>query len=290
MVANCLTREGFVVWWDAAIHSGESFDLVIERQLAEAKAVVVLWSPNSVNSRWVRAEAASADRSGKLAPVTIEPCIRPIIFELMHTVDLSHWHGDTADTAWEQFLLDLHRIARLNGQSAGDASPDVPAPAAHSGPRLTASPPDPVAASTADRSAFAGFKPAAVTLDESEDDEQYEATQFTAFEPAPEQPEHFLCMIVDGRAEKQFPVNEAALRIGRSAPAEVVLIDKLVSRRHCRVELRNDELIVVDLGSTNGTFVDNEKVEAQTVLPVGSVLKIGECQLVHELHWASARV
>jgi pSer/pThr/pTyr-binding forkhead associated (FHA) protein len=139
-----------------------------------------------------------------------------------------------------------------------------------------------------ERSAFANFKPAAVTLDE--DDEVYEATQFTVFESAPEQPEHFLYMIVDGRAEKQFPVNGAGLRIGRSAPAEVILIDKLLSRRHCRVELSNDELIVVDLGSTNGTFVDNEKVEAQTILPVGSVLKVGECQLVHELHRASARV
>ncbi|HEX5690307.1 MAG TPA: toll/interleukin-1 receptor domain-containing protein, partial [Roseiflexaceae bacterium] len=97
LVATCLEREGFTVWWDASIHSGESFDMVIERQLAEAKAVVVLWSPSSVKSRWVRAEASSADRLGKLVPVTIEPCVRPIIFELVHTVELSHWNGDVAD-------------------------------------------------------------------------------------------------------------------------------------------------------------------------------------------------
>ena len=56
-IAARLENEGFAVWWDAAIHSGETFDEVIERQLRAAKAAVVLWSPRSVASRWVRAEA-----------------------------------------------------------------------------------------------------------------------------------------------------------------------------------------------------------------------------------------
>ena len=62
--------------------------------LREAKAVVVLWSKHSVDSRWVRAEATQADRHGTLVPVMIEPCKRPIMFELTHTADLSHWKGD----------------------------------------------------------------------------------------------------------------------------------------------------------------------------------------------------
>ena len=62
MFAEALTDEGFTVWWDASLHSGETFDEVIERNLRDAKAVVVLWSPRSVASRWVRAEATQADR------------------------------------------------------------------------------------------------------------------------------------------------------------------------------------------------------------------------------------
>jgi len=110
LFADKLGEEGFAVWWDAALHSGETFDEVIERNLRAAKAVVVLWSPRSVVSRWVRAEATLADRRGCLAPAIIETCDRPIIFELTHTAELSHWSGDTDDYAWGQFVADLHRL------------------------------------------------------------------------------------------------------------------------------------------------------------------------------------
>ena len=115
--ADCFAREGFNVWWDAALHSGETFDEVIERELKAARAVVVLWSPRSVRSRWVRAEATRADRQNKLAPVIIEACDRPIIFEMQHTVDLGAWTGDTSDPGWQEFLQDLRyglRTLRTN--------------------------------------------------------------------------------------------------------------------------------------------------------------------------------
>src|SRR5947209_403096 len=108
--AECLIEEGFSVWWDASLRSGQTFDEVIEQRLREAKAVVVLWSPRSVASRWVRAEATLADRRDKLAPVIIEPCDRPIIFELTHTADLADWTGDTTDSGWRSFVKDLHRL------------------------------------------------------------------------------------------------------------------------------------------------------------------------------------
>ena len=82
--ADCFIEEGFTVWWDASLHSGETFDEVIEQNLRDSRAVVVLWSPRSVASRWVRAEATQADRKNKLVPAIIEPCDRPIIFDLTH--------------------------------------------------------------------------------------------------------------------------------------------------------------------------------------------------------------
>ena len=110
--ADALQTAGLSVWWDDHLRSGEAFDEKIEAALRAAKAVVVLWSKTSVASRWVRAEATLADRAKTLVPVMIEPCERPIMFELNHTSELGHWRGDAADRAWLGFLGDVRRLAR----------------------------------------------------------------------------------------------------------------------------------------------------------------------------------
>ena len=94
-----------------------------ENALRTAKAVVVLWSKKSVLSRWVRAEATLADRNKTLVPCMIEPCERPIMFELTQTAELSHWQGDAADRAWAAFLADVRRFVGL-----GDAAAPSPGP------------------------------------------------------------------------------------------------------------------------------------------------------------------
>ena len=119
--AEAFGAEGFEVWWDATLKSGEAYDEVTETALRTAKAVVVLWSPRSVVSRWVRAEATLADRNKTLVPCTIEPCDRPIMFELTQTAELSHWQGDARDKAWAAFLADVRR--RVGREPPQDAAP-----------------------------------------------------------------------------------------------------------------------------------------------------------------------
>ena len=122
--ATALERAGFSVWWDQTLIAGEAFDEATERALEEASAVVVLWSKKSVASRWVRAEATQANERGKLVPVMIEPCKRPIMFELTHTADLSHWKGDDNDPAWQLYLAGLKRTVGKAGEL--HASPAAP--------------------------------------------------------------------------------------------------------------------------------------------------------------------
>ena len=55
-----LERRGWSVWWDPDITPGEEFDSQIEMQLQAAGAVVVVWTPTSVASRWVRGEARAS--------------------------------------------------------------------------------------------------------------------------------------------------------------------------------------------------------------------------------------
>ncbi len=125
--ADAFAAERFSVWMDEAIRSGEAFDQVIEKALRDARAVVVLWSKKSVDSRWVRAEATLADRNGTLAPAMIEPCQRPIMFELTHTADLTAWTGDCGESAWRAFVADVKRIVDKDPPER-PASPALPAP------------------------------------------------------------------------------------------------------------------------------------------------------------------
>lgn len=121
--AQAFEREGLEVWWDVTLRAGETYDEVTEAALRSARAVVVLWSKRSVASRWVRAEATLADRNKTLVPAMIEPCERPIMFELTQTADLSHWYGDGGDPAWRSFLADVRRRV--------DAEREVATPAGH---------------------------------------------------------------------------------------------------------------------------------------------------------------
>lgn len=251
--ATSLMQEGFAVWWDDAIHSGETFDEVIEDELRSAKAVVVLWSPRSAASRWVRAEATVADRRRKLVPAIIEPCDRPIIFELTHTVDLSHWDGDHSDRSWQIFVKDLRR---LTGTAVPLENASIPLPAV-------------------------------TPMVDVDDDEEYNPTQASsrmdAAEFAASVPVHCLEVIQAGDVSMRFPIDPAGTRIGRTVPAEIILSDPRISRTHCKVELVAGELQVTDLNSTNGTYIDGTKVVGDAVLPVGSTLTIGEFALVHQI-------
>jgi hypothetical protein len=76
---------------------------------------VVLWSKRSVVSRWVRAEATLGDRNGRLVPAMIEPCERPVMFELTQTAELSHWKGEADDQAWLDYLSDVWRFVDPDG-------------------------------------------------------------------------------------------------------------------------------------------------------------------------------
>jgi pSer/pThr/pTyr-binding forkhead associated (FHA) protein len=78
-------------------------------------------------------------------------------------------------------------------------------------------------------------------------------------------------------------VDSSGLKIGRTAPADIILAHKSVSREHCLLGLANDELFVTDLNSTNGTFIDDARITRATILPVGSLLRVGQVSLRHSI-------
>jgi len=93
---------------------------------------------------------------------------------------------------------------------------------------------------------------------------------------------HSLELTAGSMVERRHVVTAMGVKIGRSEPSDVIIADSEISRSHCFVTLRGDELWVSDLNSTNGTFVDGVRVTGPTLLPVGSVLQVGKRTLKHE--------
>jgi len=118
-VVDALQADGLGVWWDDDVTPRTAWDSELERQIAAASAVVVLWTPRSVNSEWVRTEALYGQDRGKLVPVMLEECALPIAFMLRQTVRLVDWEGDRANREWRKLLT---WIADLVATKLGNAN------------------------------------------------------------------------------------------------------------------------------------------------------------------------
>ena len=111
-LAALLQRAGWSVWWDTEIKAGTAFDKMIEQAITDAKAVVVAWSKHSVESDWVRAEAAYGLEKGKLVPIRLDDAVPPLRFIHTHTLDLAHWDGTDDAEPFRRLLADLsERVA-----------------------------------------------------------------------------------------------------------------------------------------------------------------------------------
>ncbi|MEX0670833.1 MAG: FHA domain-containing protein [Pirellulales bacterium] len=82
------------------------------------------------------------------------------------------------------------------------------------------------------------------------------------------------------------------LLVGRSEDAKLRISQDCVSRRHCQFLAKDGEVFVRDLGSTNGTMLDGERIEPQadTLVRPGSVVKVGSATFRVDYGIASATV
>src|SRR5690348_11430274 len=121
-----IEARGWSVWWDPEISPGREFDDEIDVELQAAKSVLVVWTPTSVASRWVRGEARDAAERGLLVPVRFDQARLPIDVRAIHTTDLDDWNADSANPSAQECLNALAamiaRTTAAQGANTGHAS------------------------------------------------------------------------------------------------------------------------------------------------------------------------
>ena len=90
---------------------------------------------------------------------------------------------------------------------------------------------------------------------------------------------HFLVVTEGGLSGMSIDLNDQQITLGRANDATLVLNDDYASSRHARIFPQDGQWIVEDLGSTNGTYLDRQKVTRPTPVPVGVPIRIGKTVL-----------
>lgn len=119
-LVELLESQGWTVWWDRKIPPGKTFAEVIYKALQPAKCILVVWSVNSVESKWVRKEAAEGDRRGILVPMLFDDVQVPFEFRDIHAAGLVGYPASTNETELQELLT---AIESLVGKSARKPQP-----------------------------------------------------------------------------------------------------------------------------------------------------------------------
>ncbi len=110
-LVTALEQAGYSVWWDGLLEGGQRFLKTTESALENARAVVVLWTADSVNSHWVHDEATRGRDRRCLVPLAMDGITPPLGFRQFQTIPLQSAHlkpGDPGLAAMIRAVAALH--------------------------------------------------------------------------------------------------------------------------------------------------------------------------------------
>jgi pSer/pThr/pTyr-binding forkhead associated (FHA) protein len=74
---------------------------------------------------------------------------------------------------------------------------------------------------------------------------------------------------------ENFSFSKSEFTVGRDPTSDIRIMDEIISSRHCRIYFRNSHWWVEDMLSTNGTYLNEERLETATILISGDEVRFG---------------
>ena len=88
-----------------------------------------------------------------------------------------------------------------------------------------------------------------------------------------------LVVLSEGMTGQSYELKVDKTTIGRVEDNTFQIAQPSVSSHHCEVLLRGNDVVIKDLNSTNGTFINNQQVTGETVLKIGQILRLGQIEI-----------
>jgi len=124
-LARALSGLGYDVFWDSEIPPGKSWADYLEGKLRQCKAMLVLWSNQSVGSQWVREEARVGRDAGKLIPVLLDNASPPFGFGEVQAANLTTWQGEPDHADWKRLLAAIEHLTGHEAEAGASVSPQA---------------------------------------------------------------------------------------------------------------------------------------------------------------------
>ena len=125
------------------------------------------------------------------------------------------------------------------------------------------------------------LKPGSLAIDSATEKTRASAAR-TPQPPAPRQGPTRMQPVLDIYGQR-YSLNATSVVLGRSSEADILVDDTGVSRRHLEIRTDGGTVRAVDLGSTNGSYVNGQKVQGETILTDGSTIAMGRTRIVFRL-------
>ena len=229
-VCETLESAGLKVWIDdTGLESGtDNWQKVIEQAIIESACVICVLTPNAYDSKWVRRELAYAELQGKKNyPVHIEGTLRVVSMlnlATTHMVDVRE--SRLYQPRMEQLIHTIKRNYLAEEQLTSTH------PLKHS------------------------------TLRNAEKEQLFEKIRSISI------PENEIHLLLVTKGEINVPranvkLDQPLFTIGRNDSNTFIVSDDLVSNKHCRFVYTQSGYFLVDLASTNGTYVNDEMTYGQ---------------------------
>lgn len=108
-LVNLLETHGFTVWWDPKINVGEEYFHKINDVIAKVDCILVVWSDDSVNSKWVLSEASIGMERKNIVPILKDDVTPPLPFNIFQNANLIDWDGDSKHKGFQELLKSIQK-------------------------------------------------------------------------------------------------------------------------------------------------------------------------------------